>query len=178
MFQIKKETPAREVILETENYSEASDLARSMMELEYVSGEESLTHVNITWASIHHIGDKYFVCKPETYTVCNFRRYGWCSAHGKDAREGFRGVTYANRIDGGITCISAEEVIRETFIRQMAEFSARHRPPTELIYGAAEVKQIWDKLVQDAIKHKNDHADNCTFSTNGAIVDHVKVSER
>ena len=182
MHQTHRHLPRSEenVVLVTDSYSEASDLARKTMEIEYVRGDsDSLPHVNITWAPMHHVDEKYYVCKPVTHTVCNFRRYGWCSAHGKDAKEGFgHGVIYANRIDGGLTCIKAEGVIRETFIRTMAEFSARHNPPTELLYGATEVRRIWDKLVQDAVKHQTDYAENCTFSSNGQIDDHVQVSER
>lgn len=96
--------------------------------------------------------------------VCNFRRYGWCESPHASGPHGYCGPIYANRIDGGAPCYTAEQVVRETFVRYLAE----SRIPQSLKY-CHSVRTVWDKLVRDAVNNVNDHANGTVHSTNGDV---------
>jgi len=92
--------------------------------------------------------------------VCNFRRYGWCESTRSD--EGYNGIIYANVVDGGLECSTPEQVVRETLIA----FMQRSNIPAEIKFHA-EMRPIWEALLQDALRNITPHAEAPLKGING-----------
>jgi hypothetical protein len=86
-------------------------------------------------------------------TLMNFRRYSWSWAPGYDAEYGYgHGVAWVNLLDGGISCSTPEQVIRESFIRTLAELERKHEGLNMLIRNS-QVKALLNRLVQEALSN-------------------------
>lgn len=109
--------------------------------------------------------------KSVSVTLMNFRRYAWSYARGWKAEQGYaRGVTYANRLDGGLTCKDVEQVIRESLVKTLQSMSDRFGHVVENLIYSVEIRPILDRMVEDAIEHANEHAQRAVLSDNGSVV--------
>jgi hypothetical protein len=167
------------VLFESKDYGDVLKKLQLGLEIVKDPGEHGLPHLNISWTPVLKVGDTYYVCEQITYTFMNFRRYGWSWAPGKDAQQGYgSGPIYANRTDGGVTCHTPEQVVRDNLILAMAEFCCQYQVPDELVYGVGKVKEAWNWLLEDALENITQHANNGVHATNGCISDNVKVTTR
>lgn len=100
-----------------------------------------------------------------TRVFMNFRRYSWCATQSSNGEQGYGGgVDYCNGIDGGPTAHDAKQVVRESFVRALAELDV----PDQIKYHY-EVKPVLNKLLEDALANMTGFADNAVNSTNGQL---------
>ena len=95
--------------------------------------------------------------------VCNFRRYGWAETPSSDGEYGYsNNVIYSNVEDGGLTCSTPEQVVRETLIK----FMEKSNIPEVLKFNHS-VRPIWQALLDDALANISGYASYAVNSTNG-----------
>jgi hypothetical protein len=95
------------------------------------------------------------------WSMC-FRRYGWSASADPKGEYGY-GI--ASRIwpsgwDGGLTCTSTEQVIRESLVAHIALLDV----PKDLKYHIA-VRPLWDVLVEDALAKRWNGGSGPEFAT-------------
>ena len=99
--------------------------------------------------------------------ICNFHRTGWLESTSPDGKEGYsNGIIYANNVDGGLTCSTPEQVIRETLLK----FIEKSRIPA-VVKEHVAVRPLWQALLDDALANISKFAGSAVNSTNGAIDD-------
>lgn len=104
---------------------------------------------------------------------CNFRRYSWSETFEEDGKYGYAGgVVYANCWDGGLTCSTPEQVVRETLI------AAIHisKVPDRMKFDIG-VRVLWQKLLDDALKNISDHASTPVSTKGTGYIKSVRVIE-